>query len=454
MNTVYSIYCKYRLRIAMLFLLLMLGSAKVYSHAMEVPEGNCEYTKIILIMEDEAGKKEVFNENVSYGETVTVSDYVTVPNGQRLKDMDFTILTADGESISDETYDGDQDFEKCVRADGEQKIECTFIFEKQTYTLRFNMNRGMGNQIDEQIIQFEKEWMVPACLAQRTGFTFDCWNTKEDGTGVDIRGVVYPLSWDIAKEADDNQIIRLYAKWKPDVHTLYFSIPEDAVFKEGTGSMQVTYGQTLGKLPVPERKYYNFIGWLQENGSVVTEKTVSKYLEDTELHAKWELKDITISFQENGGQFAAGESTTRVMKAKSSLGTMPVVVRKGYKLEGWYRINEGNKQTITADTILGADLTLYPQWTEVKKPAAVKKLTVKKTGGTKKKITFQKVKNADGYLIQYATKSNFKNVKTVDTTKTSVTLTKLKKGKKYYIRVCAYQTDSAGIKYKGKWRKK
>ena len=166
MNTVYSIYCKYRLRIAVLFLLLMLGRAKVYSHAMEVPEGNCEYTKIILIMEDEAGKKEVFNENVSYGETVTVSDYVTVPNGQRLKDMDFTILTADGESISDEIFDGDQNFEKCVKADGEQKIECTFIFEKQTYTLRFNMNRGMGNQIDEQIIQFEKEWMVPACLAQ------------------------------------------------------------------------------------------------------------------------------------------------------------------------------------------------------------------------------------------------------------------------------------------------
>lgn len=60
----------------------------------------------------------------------------------------------------------------------------------------------------------------------------------------------------------------------------------------------------------------------------------------------------------------------------------------------------------------------------------------------------KKVSGAAGYEVQYSTSSKFSSgVKKVTTTSTSVTLKDLTKGKKYYIRVRAYKTDSMGKLY-------
>ena len=57
------------------------------------------------------------------------------------------------------------------------------------------------------------------------------------------------------------------------------------------------------------------------------------------------------------------------------------------------------------------------------------------------------------YEVQYGTKSNFKGAKTVKKGSNSVTISKLKKGKKYYIRVRIYK--KIGNKtYYGKWSSK
>lgn len=67
--------------------------------------------------------------------------------------------------------------------------------------------------------------------------------------------------------------------------------------------------------------------------------------------------------------------------------------------------------------------------------------------------TVKKVSGADGYQIQYSTKSNMKSAKTVTSSKTTTTISKLSKGKKYYVRVKAYKKDSTGKKVAGKWSK-
>lgn len=64
----------------------------------------------------------------------------------------------------------------------------------------------------------------------------------------------------------------------------------------------------------------------------------------------------------------------------------------------------------------------------------------------------KKVSGADGYQIQYSTKSNMKSAKNVSSSKTT-TISKLSKGKKYYVRVKAYKKDSTGKKVAGKWSK-
>ncbi len=123
--------------------------------------------------------------------------------------------------------------------------------------------------------------------------------------------------------------------------------------------------------------------------------------------------------------------------------------RKNYTFQGWYT-DSGFRQKINGITSANkSDLTLYAKWSKV----TVKKVSVKsvKNNARKKaKVTIKKVSGAKGYRIQYSTSKKFKKgTKTKTTTKTSYTLSGLKKGKTYYVRVCAYKLDSQNNKVFG-----
>ena len=89
--------------------------------------------------------------------------------------------------------------------------------------------------------------------------------------------------------------------------------------------------------------------------------------------------------------------------------------------------------------------------TTVKKTKISKLSNVK---GKKAQVTYNKVSNAKGYEIQYSTDKKFKKgvkVKKANAKTTKVTLTKLTKGKKYYVRVRAYRVDEDDNRVNGSW---
>lgn len=82
----------------------------------------------------------------------------------------------------------------------------------------------------------------------------------------------------------------------------------------------------------------------------------------------------------------------------------------------------------------------------------VKGVSVKKQKGNKAKLSWKKVKGADGYRIVYSTDKKLKkSVKKASTSKTSCTLKKLSKGKKYYVKVQAYKKGKNGKKVYGSY---
>ncbi len=86
--------------------------------------------------------------------------------------------------------------------------------------------------------------------------------------------------------------------------------------------------------------------------------------------------------------------------------------------------------------------------------AAPAKVSLKNKGKMKLNIGWKKVAGASGYKVQYSLKkkSGFKTI-TIKKAKTaSYTKSGLKKGKTYYVRVCAYRTVK-GKKVAGKWSK-
>ena len=89
--------------------------------------------------------------------------------------------------------------------------------------------------------------------------------------------------------------------------------------------------------------------------------------------------------------------------------------------------------------------------TTVKKTKISKLSNVK---GKKAQVTYNKVSNAKGYEIQYSTDKKFKKgvkVKKANAKTTKVTLTKLTKGKKYYVRVRAYRVDEDDNRVHASW---
>jgi len=71
-----------------------------------------------------------------------------------------------------------------------------------------------------------------------------------------------------------------------------------SVFKDGivvTDSITAYYGAALGTLPSPTREGYVFAGWFTEDGTLITEETVSTFKESVILHAKWIQASTTLA---------------------------------------------------------------------------------------------------------------------------------------------------------------
>lgn len=128
-------------------------------------------------------------------------------------------------------------------------------------------------------------------------------------------------------------------------------------------------------------------------------------------------------------------------------------------------VNASGKITIAAKFIGSAVITIQAEASEKYDSASAQvqvivnptNTSVKKVGNSgKKTMTVQWKKNttASGYEIQYSTNKKFKSgVKTRKVSKNSTTkmkISKLTKGKKYYVRIRAYKS-TGGKKYYSKW---
>lgn len=111
---------------------------------------------------------------------------------------------------------------------------------------------------------------------------------------------------------------------------------------------------------------------------------------------------------------------------------------KGRKNVGEYQVRVALQGIYEGGEILA--FTIKPKTTAISKVTA---------GGKKLTVTWKKQSSqTNGYQIQYSTASNFKNAKTKTISKTSTTsavLSKLRSGKKYYVRIRTYKTIATPV---------
>ncbi len=195
----------------------------------------------------------------------------------------------------------------------------------------------------------------------------------------------------------------------------------------------VESGKKVAKPKNPTRSGYKFKGWFADGATKAFDFNTS-ITKDITLTAKW-TKLTAISGATV--KVAKATYTGKVQKPKVTV----TYKGKTLKVNKDYKVNYGSYKKVGPAKVKITGIGNYTGTKTVSYNILTKKNKITKlTNGKGKKLTvkFSKATGAKGYEVSYATAKNFKKAKKKTTTKTSLTLTKLKKGKTYYVRVRSY----------------
>jgi uncharacterized repeat protein (TIGR02543 family) len=222
-----------------------------------------------------------------------------------------------------------------------------------TYTITFNANGGTGTMTNQSRSYNDDKGLTESSYAL-TGYDFNGWNTKADGTGTSYGDK------QVTNLSDTNGAsVTLYAQWKPSENTQYkvehykqnvtgdgYTLVEaDTLTKTGTtGANTDTVVNTYDGFTSPSVANVE----IKADGSTVV---VYRYVRNT----------YDVTFDVNGDDSSSSTSNERY-GATVALPTDPT--RTGYTFAGWYYNTEDENTKVTSALTVGtADTTLHAKWT-------------------------------------------------------------------------------------------
>lgn len=233
--------------------------------------------------------------------------------------------------------------EKSASASVSQKVKIM----KTANSLYYDANGGEGGPTNN--FTNANEIVVSSSMPTRTGYTFEGWNTKADGSG---KG--YKAGETIALNDNGNGGVRidLYAQWKPI--TFIVSFGDDAPAQE------VDYGKTAVRPADPKKEGYAFAGWYHGDTEYDFNTPVT---DDVTLTAKFEVMKYTVSFSD-------GVESQVIEHGKTAV--KPVDPKKGgHTFIGWY---DGDK-AYDFNTPVTSDLELTAKFEKNEVPVEPEKPT-------------------------------------------------------------------------------
>ncbi len=194
-----------------------------------------------------------------------------------------------------------------------------------TYTLRFNANKGTGKMPDQKGILYGEATELSPCAFTRKGYQFTGWNTKANGTGETVDEA-------LNLTAANKGTVTLYAQWEGEPYDVTFH------FGEETRTQTLHYGtaEALDGNPFVNPGY-TFKSWTtQENGTGKSYKNGAKVtnLTDTDLYAQWTANKYTVVFHSNLAKDTTRKQTLTYDGKETAL-TANSFSWKGHAFQGW-----------------------------------------------------------------------------------------------------------------------
>ena len=122
--------------------------------------------------------------NININETANLYDYIT-PNNDLAKNVAYTI-SGDTISINDGVITGVKHGQSTLHIlsyyDGYEKDITVNSIDNRTFKINYIANNALGVMDSEVVLSRESHTLLKNQF-NRPGYTFNNWNTKEDGTG-------------------------------------------------------------------------------------------------------------------------------------------------------------------------------------------------------------------------------------------------------------------------------
>lgn len=172
------------------------------------------------------------------------------------------------------------------------------------------------------------------------GHTFKGWF---DGTGASATQYVASSAFIFAGDKT------FVAHYETDNMTVFF---DPAGGNVSPSQKTVPYNSTIGSLPTPTREGYNFSAWYYE-GTNTKATANDKVTKTITLVAKWSAKNLTLTFNSNGGNFSTGGSTYgQTVTYDKEIGSFPTITKTGATLVGWFENQNGTGTQYLPTTIV------------------------------------------------------------------------------------------------------
>lgn len=194
-----------------------------------------------------------------------------------------------------------------------------------TYTVRFNANKGTGKMPDQKGILYGEATELSPCAFARKGYQFTGWNTKANGTGETVDEA-------LNLTAANKGTVTLYAQWEGEPYDVTFH------FGEETRTQTLYYGtaEALDGNPFVNPGY-TFKSWTsQKNGKGKSYKDGAKVtnLTDRDLYAQWTANKYTVVFHSNLAKDTTRKQTLTYDGKETAL-TANSFSWKGHAFRGW-----------------------------------------------------------------------------------------------------------------------
>lgn len=252
-----------------------------------------------------------------------------------------------------------------------EDVTLTAKWTPATYIVNYDGNGATSGQTPSSTHKFDEAKKLTANGFQRTGYLFNGWNTKADGSGTSYKDQQSVMNLPGASSGK----VTLYAQWTPITYTINY---------HGNGS---TGGSTASSTHVYDvaknlttngfqKIGYTFIGWnTKTDGSGTSYKDQQSVKNLTtkngtviELYAQWKPNTYTIKYDGNGATSGQTPSSTHEYDVAKNL-TANGFKKTGYTFIGWntkangsgisYKDQQSVKNLISAN---GGTITLYAQW--------------------------------------------------------------------------------------------